>query len=209
MFEFVTGILNIQTYYKFPGSFYPLHFYGAWVFIAGFVVHVTLKWPVMIKALRSRNLIMELRTGVAGTRPEPRDAGSLVAPRPEVLAGLCNNRTCIKVIAPRTLSMKPHPAGRPASLLILRASWRRAFADMLGSITRATGLSLSSSISFPVRSLLRWQHTTSVWHASTGIHFAEMRFAFAMLEEPCLARFRFPSIAPFRQSGRVPVRHPR
>jgi hypothetical protein len=83
VFEFVTGILNIQTYYKFPGSFYPLHFYGGWVFIAGFVVHVTLKLPVMIKALRSRNLITELRTGVAGTRPEPQDAGSLVAPRPD------------------------------------------------------------------------------------------------------------------------------
>ncbi len=83
VFEFVTGILNIQTYYKFPGSFYPLHFYGAWVFIAGFVVHVTLKLPAMIKALRSRNLITELRTSVAGTRPEPADAGSLVAPRPD------------------------------------------------------------------------------------------------------------------------------
>jgi DMSO/TMAO reductase YedYZ molybdopterin-dependent catalytic subunit len=83
VFEFVTGILNIQTYYKFPGSFYPLHFYGAWVFIAGFVVHVTLKLPVMIKALRSRNLITELRTNLAQTRQEPRDAGSLVAPRPD------------------------------------------------------------------------------------------------------------------------------
>ncbi len=83
VFEFVTGILNIQTYYKFPGSFYPLHFYGAWVFIAGFVVHVTLKLPVMIKALRSRNLITELRTGLARTQPEPQDAGSLVAPRPD------------------------------------------------------------------------------------------------------------------------------
>ncbi len=82
VFEFVTGILNIQTYYTFPGSFYPLHFYGAWVFIAGFVVHVTLKLPVMIKALRSRNLITELRTSLARTRPEPQGAGSLVAPRP-------------------------------------------------------------------------------------------------------------------------------
>jgi DMSO/TMAO reductase YedYZ molybdopterin-dependent catalytic subunit len=83
VFEFVTGILNIQTYYKFPGSFYPLHFYGAWVFIAGFVVHVPLKLPVMIKALRSRSLITELRTGLARTRPEPPDAGKLVAPRPD------------------------------------------------------------------------------------------------------------------------------
>ena len=37
VFEFVTGILNIQQWYTFPGSFYTLHFYGAWVFVAGFV----------------------------------------------------------------------------------------------------------------------------------------------------------------------------
>jgi DMSO/TMAO reductase YedYZ molybdopterin-dependent catalytic subunit len=77
VFEFATGILDIQTWYKFPGSFYPLHFYGAWVFTAGFVVHVTLKLPVMIRALRSRSLIGELRTGLAKMRPEPPDAGYL------------------------------------------------------------------------------------------------------------------------------------
>jgi len=82
VFEFVTGILNIQTWYKFPGSFYPLHFYGAWVFMAGFVVHVALKLPAMIRALRSRSLIQELRTNLARTRPEPPEAGSLVAAAP-------------------------------------------------------------------------------------------------------------------------------
>jgi DMSO/TMAO reductase YedYZ molybdopterin-dependent catalytic subunit len=81
-FEFVTGILNIQTWYKFPGSFYPLHFYGAWVFTAGFVVHVGLKLPTMIRALRSRSMIKELRTGLARTRSEPLDAGYLVSPAP-------------------------------------------------------------------------------------------------------------------------------
>jgi DMSO/TMAO reductase YedYZ molybdopterin-dependent catalytic subunit len=77
VFEFATGILDIQTWYKFPGSFYPLHFYGAWVFTAGFVVHVTMKLPVMIRALRSRSLIGELRTSLARMRPEPPDAGYL------------------------------------------------------------------------------------------------------------------------------------
>ena len=43
VFEFATGILNIQQWYAFPGSFYTLHYYGAWVFIAGFAVHVGLK----------------------------------------------------------------------------------------------------------------------------------------------------------------------
>jgi len=82
VFEFATGILNIQTWYKFPGSFYPLHLYGAWVFTAGFVVHVALKLPVMIRALRSRGFVKELRTNLAATRPEPPDAGYLAPVAP-------------------------------------------------------------------------------------------------------------------------------
>ena len=82
VFEFATGILNIQTWYKFPGSFYPLHFYGAWVFIAGFVVHVPLKLPTLIRALRSRSFWGELRTNLARTRPEPPDAGYLAPVAP-------------------------------------------------------------------------------------------------------------------------------
>jgi DMSO/TMAO reductase YedYZ molybdopterin-dependent catalytic subunit len=82
VFEFATGILNIQTWYKFPGSFYPLHFYGGWVFIAGMIMHVAVKLPVMIRALRSRSFRQEMRTGLAQTRPEPPEAGYLVAPNP-------------------------------------------------------------------------------------------------------------------------------
>ena len=81
-FEFATGILNIQTWYPFPASFYTLHFYGAWVFIAGFVVHVTVKFPVMIRALRSRGFIAEMRTNLAHTRPEPPEAGYLAPVAP-------------------------------------------------------------------------------------------------------------------------------
>lgn len=55
VFEFATGILNIQTWYPFPTSFYTMHFYGAWVFMASLVVHVPLKLPTMIRALRSRS----------------------------------------------------------------------------------------------------------------------------------------------------------
>ncbi|MGW4874140.1 molybdopterin-dependent oxidoreductase [Streptomyces chartreusis] len=52
LFEFVTGVLNVQLDYIFPGSFYPLHFYGAWVFIAAFVAHVVLKMPTAWRNLR-------------------------------------------------------------------------------------------------------------------------------------------------------------
>ncbi|MFB7909821.1 molybdopterin-dependent oxidoreductase [Kitasatospora sp. NPDC056076] len=82
LFEFVTGVLNIQLHYIFPGSFYTLHFYGAWVFIGAFAVHTCFRIPVMIRALRGRSLRAELRTGTACTVPEPPDDSGLVTPRP-------------------------------------------------------------------------------------------------------------------------------
>ncbi|WSQ12769.1 molybdopterin-dependent oxidoreductase [Streptomyces sp. NBC_01231] len=52
LFEFITGVLNVQLDYLFPGSFYPLHFYGAWVFFAAFVTHAVLRVPAAIRNLR-------------------------------------------------------------------------------------------------------------------------------------------------------------
>ena len=81
VFEMSTGILDIQ--YLSPINFYSGHFFGAWAFIAGFVVHVCVKFGDMVQALRSRRLVGELRTGLADTRPEPFDGeGGLVAPEP-------------------------------------------------------------------------------------------------------------------------------
>src|SRR6202000_597712 len=55
VFEFVTGILNIQTWYPFPTSFYTLHFYGARGFMAGFFGPPALKMPRGLRgALRGR-----------------------------------------------------------------------------------------------------------------------------------------------------------
>ncbi|MFC9927798.1 molybdopterin-dependent oxidoreductase [Streptomyces sp. NPDC127190] len=68
LFEFTTGVLNVQLDYVFPGSFYPLHFYGAWVFFAAFVAHVVLKAPAAVRAVRRRS-------------PEPEDAAP-VSPQP-------------------------------------------------------------------------------------------------------------------------------
>ncbi len=82
LFEIATGVLNIQYDYVFGFSFYTAHYYGAWVFIAGFVVHVAIKLPLMVRSLRSRSLKTELRTSRAGTRPEPLDPDGLVAPEP-------------------------------------------------------------------------------------------------------------------------------
>lgn len=82
LFEFVTGVLNIQLHYIFPGSFYTLHFYGAWVFIGAFLVHIAFRLPVMARALRSRRLRTELRTPAARTESEPADDTGLVTPHP-------------------------------------------------------------------------------------------------------------------------------
>ncbi|MFJ8108987.1 molybdopterin-dependent oxidoreductase [Streptomyces sp. NPDC096132] len=74
LFEFVTGVLNIQLDYVFPGSFYPLHFYGAWVFFAAFVAHAALKTPAAVRNVR--------RLRGEGDE-EGHEAGDLVSPRPD------------------------------------------------------------------------------------------------------------------------------
>lgn len=74
VFEMVTGILNIQLFYAFPFSFYTAHLFGAWVFIAGFVVHVAVKLPKALRSVRRRRLRDELRTPLARTAPEEREA---------------------------------------------------------------------------------------------------------------------------------------
>jgi DMSO/TMAO reductase YedYZ molybdopterin-dependent catalytic subunit len=82
LFEFVTGVLNVQLHYIFPGSFYTLHFYGAWVFIGAFVVHIAFRIPTMAKVLRSRSWRTVLRTPAARTEPEQADETGLVTPDP-------------------------------------------------------------------------------------------------------------------------------
>jgi DMSO/TMAO reductase YedYZ molybdopterin-dependent catalytic subunit len=82
VFEFATGIINIQQWYVFPGSFYTLHFYGAWVFTAAFVVHASLKAPTVVRSLRRRGLRRELRVDTAHTVPESPEVSSLVPTAP-------------------------------------------------------------------------------------------------------------------------------
>jgi DMSO/TMAO reductase YedYZ molybdopterin-dependent catalytic subunit len=82
VFEFVTGIMNVQYFYRFPGSFYTLHFYGAWVFSGAFVVHVILKFPKMRASLRARRMRDVLRTDLEHTEPEPPDETGLVSTAP-------------------------------------------------------------------------------------------------------------------------------
>jgi DMSO/TMAO reductase YedYZ molybdopterin-dependent catalytic subunit len=82
VFELVTGVMNIQYYYAWPFGFYQAHYYGAWVFIAAFVVHVAFRLRRMATALRTRSLRAELRTPLSETTAEPPDPDHLVSPDP-------------------------------------------------------------------------------------------------------------------------------
>lgn len=88
LFEIVTGVLNIQYDYIFGFSFYTAHYFGGWVFIAGFVVHVALKIRTMWSGLRSMSLRDVLRTGRADTRAQAWEPDGLVAdnPRPATMS---------------------------------------------------------------------------------------------------------------------------
>ncbi|HEY2500700.1 MAG TPA: hypothetical protein VGI68_04590, partial [Mycobacterium sp.] len=82
LFEIVTGVLNIQYDYIFGFSFYTAHYFGAWVFIAGFAMHIAVKIPRMVNGLRSLPLREVLRTNRSDTHPQPPDPDGLVAADP-------------------------------------------------------------------------------------------------------------------------------
>jgi len=131
VFEMATGILNIQYDYLFGFNFYTAHYFGAWVFMTGFVVHVTLKLPTMVRSLRSRSLVDELRTPLSRTEPEPPDDDGLVAPDPA--PPTLSRRGALAVVGGGSLLIAVLTAGqsiggvaREAALLIPRG---RSYGD--------------------------------------------------------------------------------
>ena len=152
LFEFATGILNIQDYYVFPFSFYTAHLYGAWVFIAGLVVHVALKFPHMMAGLRSRSLRRELRTPLAATQPENPDAEGLRAADP----------------APPTVSRRGLLVAVGGASLTLAAL---AIGQSIGGWTRRTALFAPRGLSAATPGTLPVNHTAEaarITAADTG-----------------------------------------
>ena len=110
VFQFVTGIVNIQYWYVFPGSFYQLHLYGAWVFTAALAAHVVLRFRRMTSALRSRPFREVLRTDTAGTEPEPPDPDELVSPDPA--AATVSRRGALGIVGAGSLTVLAVTAGQ-------------------------------------------------------------------------------------------------
>ncbi|OBI73584.1 molybdopterin-dependent oxidoreductase [Mycobacterium sp. E740] len=129
LFEIITGVLNIQYDYIFGFSFYTAHYYGAWVFIAGFLVHIAIKIPRMRTGLRSMSLRDVLRTRRAATRPEPYDPDGLVAVDP--MPATISRRGALALVGGGALFMAVLTAGqtiggfaRHAALLLPRGRTR-------------------------------------------------------------------------------------
>ncbi|MEC4762725.1 molybdopterin-dependent oxidoreductase [Mycobacterium sherrisii] len=132
LFEIITGVLNIQYDYIFGFSFYDAHYFGAWVFIAGFLMHIAIKLPRMVTGLGSLSLRDVLRTGRADTRPEPPDPDGLVAANPAEptmsrrgALGLVGGG--VLLIAVLTVGQTLGGAARGAALLVPRGRGRNDF----------------------------------------------------------------------------------
>ncbi len=91
LFEFATGVLNIQDYYPWHYNFVTAHYWGAWVFFGAFVLHVIVKMPTVVRSFRARGVLAPLREDLPHTRPETVAAGATdglvpVAPAPATLS---------------------------------------------------------------------------------------------------------------------------
>ncbi len=117
----VTGAMNVQYDYAWGFSFYTGHFYSAWVFVGAFAAHVALKLPVLLRSLRSRSFVAEMRVPTRDTVAEPPDPDDLVAPEPA--AATISRRGALAVVGGSSLSLLALSVGqsidplRPTALL--------------------------------------------------------------------------------------------
>ena len=76
VFQFVTGVMNIQYWYAFRFNFVVAHYYGAIVFVASLALHIVVKMPVILRAYRERGAA---RHGATSRPPTPRTRRSRAA----------------------------------------------------------------------------------------------------------------------------------
>jgi DMSO/TMAO reductase YedYZ molybdopterin-dependent catalytic subunit len=147
LFEIVTGVLNIQYDYIFGFSFYTAHYFGAWVFIAGFLMHIAVKIPHMITGLRSLSLREVLRTSRSDTRPQTFDPDGLVAADPAQptmsrRGALALVGSGVLLVAVLTVGQTIGGAARGAALLLPRGRGRGDFP--VNKTAVAAGIALES-----------------------------------------------------------------
>ncbi len=82
LFEFATGVLNIQVFYPWHFSFVLAHYYGAWVFVSALALHIGVKLPTVRQAYREHGVLKPLKADLAHTRPQPYEPGGLAPASP-------------------------------------------------------------------------------------------------------------------------------
>ncbi|MGH2913988.1 MAG: molybdopterin-dependent oxidoreductase [Solirubrobacteraceae bacterium] len=110
LFEFVTGILDIQYWYAFPFSFLQAHYYGAWVFTGAFLVHVTLKLGTMRRSLTTRAELLESVRGAGVVAAPSRGAPPLAATSPA--AATMSRRALLATVGAGSLLLLLQGAGQ-------------------------------------------------------------------------------------------------
>ena len=190
IFEFVTGVMNIQYWYAFRFNFVVAHYYGAIVFVASLVLHIAIKLPVILRAYRERG---EARSDLVAVAPaEPTitrrglfavvGAGSatlLLANAGETIGGPLRR---LSLLAPRRQVIGPGPndfqvnktaraagitAGMtgPAYRLKLRSGGREL------ALTRGELLAMQQhTAKLPIACVEGWT-TTQEW---TGVRLADL-----------------------------------
>jgi DMSO/TMAO reductase YedYZ molybdopterin-dependent catalytic subunit len=68
VFQFATGIANIQYWYAFDFNFVVAHYYGGVVFVGALVLHVLVKAPVILQAYRRREALL---SDLVAVDPDP------------------------------------------------------------------------------------------------------------------------------------------
>ncbi len=110
LFEIATGLLFIQYDLIFWFPWHTAHYFGAWVFIAGFLMHIVLKIPKMVRGLRSISMRKVLLTNRADTRPEARDPGGLFSDDPA--AATMSRRGVLALVGSSALGVAILTAGQ-------------------------------------------------------------------------------------------------
>lgn len=131
LFEIITGVLNIQYDYIFGFSFYTAHYFGAWVFIAGFVMHVAIKLPRLLEGLRSRSMRAVLRTSRKDTVADPYEPEGLSPADPDPDPATISRRGALALVGGGAALVAVLTAGqtiggwtRQAALLLPRGRTR-------------------------------------------------------------------------------------
>lgn len=129
LFEFATGVVNIQVYYPFHFNFVRAHYYGAWVFIAALILHVAVKLPTIRRAYREHGVLKPLKDDLAHTRPHAYEPGGLAPMAPA--APTLSRRGLLALVGGGSLALLianlGESAGGPLRRLALLAPRGRVF----------------------------------------------------------------------------------